>query len=127
MQPLSPVASCSQQAAWEVARRQQIGPFARAPSERARTARMKRAARRYRGQARHSAVDLRKPLGFVAERRDRTHQSDRVRVLRAMDDVCHRTDLDDATRVHDSDAVCGLRDDAHVVRDEHHRGAMFAA
>ena len=44
-----------------------------------------------------------------------------------MDHVGDRTDLDDAARVHHRDAIGGLGDDAHVVRDEHHRGAVLAA
>ena len=35
--------------------------------------------------------------------------------------------LDDATGIHDEHAVCGLRDNTHVVGDEHNRGAEIAA
>jgi hypothetical protein len=48
-------------------------------------------------------------------------------MLRPMDHVCDRTDLGDATRIHDRDAVRGLGDHSHVVRDQHHRGAVLAA
>ena len=48
-------------------------------------------------------------------------------MLRPVDDVGHRPDLDDAAGVHHGDAVRGLGDHAHVVRDQHHRGAVLAA
>jgi hypothetical protein len=51
----------------------------------------------------------------------------RVRVLRAMDHVGHRTDLGDAAGVHHRHAVGGLGDHAHVVRHQHHRGLVLAA
>src|SRR5688572_32582108 len=50
-----------------------------------------------------------------------------IGVRRAMDDVGYRPDLDDAAGVHHGDAVAGLGDDAHVVRDQHHRGAVLPA
>ena len=44
-----------------------------------------------------------------------------------MDDVGDRPDLDDAPGVHHGDAVGRFGDHAHVVRDQHHRGAVLAA
>ena len=73
------------------------------------------------------AVDLRQPLALVDDRRNRAHQADRVRMLRPVDHVGDRPDLDDAPGVHHGDAIGGLGDDAHVVRDQHHRGAVVAA
>ena len=42
------------------------------------------------------------------------------------DHLAHRADLGDAPGVHHRDPVGGLGDHAHVVRDEHHRGAALA-
>ena len=55
-----------------------------------------------------------------------SHQSNGVRMARAVDDVRHRTDLDDPPGVHDGDAIGGFGDDAHVVRDEHDGCAVLA-
>ena len=46
---------------------------------------------------------------------------------RPVDHVGDRADLDDAARVHHGDAIGGLGDHAHVVRHQHHRGAVLAA
>ena len=43
-----------------------------------------------------------------------------------MHHLAHRADLDDATRIHDRDPVGGLRDDAHVVRDQHDGDVVVA-
>ena len=48
-------------------------------------------------------------------------------MARRFQDVAHRADLGEASGVHDHDAVGDLGDDAHVVRDQHHRGAVTAA
>ncbi len=48
-------------------------------------------------------------------------------MLGPVDDVGHRPDLDDAPGVHHRHPVGGLGDHAHVVGDEHHRGAVLAA
>jgi hypothetical protein len=48
-------------------------------------------------------------------------------MARALDHVAHRTDLDDPAGIHHGDAVGGLGDHAHVVGDQHHRGAVLAA
>ena len=51
------------------------------------------------------------------DRRDRPHEAHRVRMRGPVDHVGDRPDLDDAPRVHHRDAVGGLGDHAHVVRD----------
>ena len=48
-------------------------------------------------------------------------------MLRIVDHLLHRADLDDPAGVHHGDAVGGLGDHAHVVGDQHHRGAVVAA
>ena len=50
-------------------------------------------------------------------------QRARVRVLRRGEERVHVGLLDDLAVVHDGDRVGEVRDDAHVVRDEHDRGA----
>ena len=45
---------------------------------------------------------------------------------RVLDDILDRPDLGDASRIHHRDAVAGLGDDAHVMRHQHHRGAVVA-
>ena len=61
------------------------------------------------------------------ERRDRAHQALGVGVVRVLHHVAHRADLDDAAGVHHGDAVGGLGDHAHVVGDQHDRGAPLPA
>src|SRR5689334_16119448 len=63
-----------------------------AAGTRARTARMERAAPRERGEAWHRAIDLNQPIALHPHRRDRAHESGRVRVTRTMD---HRVDVAD--------------------------------
>ena len=63
----------------------------------------------------------------LVHRRDRSHQADRVGVRGRMDHGIDRSDLDDPARVHHRDAVAGLGDHAHVVGDEHDRGAVLLA
>ena len=48
-------------------------------------------------------------------------------MLRAVDHIGDRSDLGNPAGVHHSDAIRGLGDHAHVVRDEHHRRAVVAA
>jgi hypothetical protein len=53
--------------------------------------------------------------------RRRFEQADGVRVLRAAEDRRRRSDLDDATEVHDRHAIGDVADDRKLVRDEDHR------
>jgi len=46
---------------------------------------------------------------------------------RVLHHVQHRTDLGDAAGIHHRDAVGGLRDHAHVMGHQHHRGAVIAS
>ena len=55
--------------------------------------------------------------------RDGVEQLARVRVLRRREQRRDVRLLDDLAVVHDRDAVGEVRDDAHVVRDQHDRGA----
>ena len=57
--------------------------------------------------------------------RHRPDEADRVRVRRAPHDVRDRAGLDDLPRVHHGHAVAHLRDDADVVRDQHHRRPLL--
>ena len=127
MRPPAARASCSQQAARVAPASQQVGPLDAAAVEGARAARVEGAAGRDRVQARHRAVDLQQPLAVLVHRRDRAHQARRCRDARAVDHLVHRADLGDAAGVHHGDAVAGLGDHAHVVRDQHHRGAVLLA
>ena len=61
-----------------------------------------------------------------AEPRDRVEQPPGVRVLRVAEHGRLRPLLDDAARVHDDDPLGELRDDAHVVRDQHDRRVVLA-
>src|SRR5687767_3087794 len=108
-------------------RGQQFGAGDEAALEAPRAARIECAARRNGVEARHGALDLRQapPLTSGADLRNRAHQSDRVGVARRVDNVPHRADLDQAAGVHHRDALGSLGDDAHVVRDEHDRGAAL--
>jgi hypothetical protein len=117
----------SQHAARVVPDGLELGPLAAAALDRARGSAGGTRSRTARVEARHRAVDLGQPLDRRADRRDRAHQADRVRVARPVDHVGDRADLDDAPGVHDRDAVGGLGDHAHVVRHQHHRGAVVAA
>ena len=63
----------------------------------------------------------------MLQRRNAGHQAVGVGMRRAADDGGDRADLGDAAGVHDGDAVGGLGDHAHVVGDQHHRGAVVAA
>ena len=89
---------------------------------------MERAARRNRASSRGIAPSI-----CASRSRSSTIDGiepirpDRVRMLRAVDHVGDRPDLDDAPGVHHGDAIGGLGDHAHVVRDQHHRGAVLAA
>ena len=65
--------------------------------------------------------------GRRSTRWDRAHQAPGVRMRAAPDHVAYRTDLDNTSGIHHLDPVTGFGDDAHVVRDEHHRRATLAA
>ena len=56
-----------------------------------------------------------------APARNRVEQSLRVRMLRRLEDLPHRTFLDDPSRVHHGHAIGMTGDDAEVVRDEQQR------
>ena len=60
-------------------------------------------------------------------RRDRAHKPRVYGCCGTVDDVGDRTDLDDAPGIHHRDAIGGFGDHAHVVGDQHHRGAVVAA
>src|SRR5258706_3394616 len=107
--------------------RQQVGTFDLAAVEHARAARVERAPGRDRVEPRHRSLDLRQALELLADGGNRAHKSCGVGMLRVVDDFLHRADLDDPPRVHDRDAIGGLRDHAHVMRDQHHRCAVVAA
>src|SRR6266480_3894906 len=108
--------------------RHELGTRAQAALEALGAARMERASVRNRVEAWHRALDLREARAPRACRdaRNGRHQARGIGVLRRMEHVADRTDLDDAARIHDRDAIGGLGDDAHVVRDQHHRRAAFA-
>jgi hypothetical protein len=46
---------------------------------------------------------------------------------RVLDHVLHRADFGDAAGIHHRDAVGRLGDHPHVVRHQHHGGAVIAA
>ena len=106
----------------------QVRALDAAAVEGARAARIERAARA--GSRPGAASSLRS-----AARRstswpsagNRAHEPRGVGMLRVVDHLLHRADLDDAARVHHRHAVGGLGDHAHVVRDQHHRRAVVAA
>ena len=103
-----------------------LRPLDAATVERKGAARIERAARRDRRQPRHRARNLHQPLVFAGQRRDRAHQALGVGVQRVLHHVLHRADLGDPPRIHHGHAVGGLGDHAHVVGDQHHRGAVIA-
>ncbi|KAG1255749.1 hypothetical protein G6F68_010119 [Rhizopus microsporus] len=109
------------------ARRQQLGALGRAARQALPATRIERAARRNCVQARHAAIDLHQPVAMALQRRDRSHQPRRIWMARLVDHVRHRADLGYAARIHHRHAVSGFRNHAHVVRDQHHRRAVFAA
>src|SRR5688500_10337605 len=57
--------------------------------------------------------------GSDVDARDGAEQPLRVRVQRLLEQLAHRRFFDDLCAVHHAHALGGLRDDAHVVRDEH--------
>src|SRR5438067_1801389 len=107
------------------ARRKQVRPLRQAPLEAPWAARVEGAARRNGVEPRHGAVDLHQAASLRGNARDRAHQADGVRMARRMDHLTHGADLDDASGVHHRDAMRRLGDHAHVVRDQHHRGAAL--
>ena len=64
---------------------------------------------------------VRQALGPSARRRHAGHQPARVGVGRVAEQRLDRGGLDNASGIHDRDAVDELGDDAEVVRDEQHR------
>jgi hypothetical protein len=48
-------------------------------------------------------------------------------VLGSVEEILRCCLLDDLAGIHDRDVVGGLRDDAHVVRDDDHRHRVFLA
>jgi len=48
-------------------------------------------------------------------------------VLRSVEDLARRTELDDLTGVHHRESIGVVRHDAHVVRDEDDREAQLVA
>ena len=90
------------------------------PSDK-RAARVERAARRRRDQARRLTRDRLEPLRVRVDPREAVHQADRVRVARRVEDREDVAELDDAARVHHDDAVGELGDQAEVVRDQDDR------
>ena len=123
----TPPRSCSQQAARLAPAAIRLGPLDQAALAAEGAARVEGAARRDLGQPRHGAVDLGQLVVAHAETRDRAHQAHGVGVLGVLDHVAHRADLGDAAGIHHRHAIGGLGDHAHVVGDQHHRGAVLAA
>ena len=66
-------------------------------------------------------------LASSAEARRRLQESERVGVRGSGEHRARRTLFDDASGVHDCDAIGELRDHAEIVGDEDHRGAAVAA
>ena len=88
---------------------------------------MERTARGNGVEARHGTIDLCEPGASLCDLRDRTHEPDGIRVLGRVNDFAHRTDFGQASRVHYRHTVGSFRDDAHIVRHQHHGGAALAA
>jgi hypothetical protein len=79
-------------------------------------------------QIRNDAGDIAQSLaGVSAEARRRLQESERVRVRWSGEHCARRTLFDDASGVHDCDAIGELRDHAEIVGDEDHSGAAVAA
>src|SRR6266850_4021478 len=108
--------------------RHELGTRAQAALEALGAARVKWASARDRVEARHCAIDLREAQAPRACRdaRNGGHQPRGIGVLRRMEHVADRADLYDTARIHDRDAIGGLGDDPHVVRDQHYRRAALA-
>src|SRR5882672_3950144 len=108
--------------------RHELRTRAQAALEALGAARVERASARDRVEAWHCAFDLRQARAPRACRdaRDGSHQPRGIGMLRRLQHVANRADLDDAARVHDRDAIGGLGDDPHVVRDQYHRRAPLA-
>src|SRR5688572_1391013 len=101
---------------------QQIGALHEAAREASRAAWVEGTARWDGVEARHCAFDLNKTIRLRANFGNGSHEAHGIGMARRVDHVAHWPDLDVAPGVHDGDALRGLGDDAHVVRDEHHRG-----
>jgi hypothetical protein len=91
------------------------------PTPRVAAARVKRASRRRRDQARRLARDRLEPLLIRIEPRETVHEPHRVGVPRGVEDGEDVTELDDSARVHHDDSVGELGDKTEIVRDEHRR------
>ena len=87
---------------------------------------MERAPRRGRDQARRLARDRLEPFLVHIEPREAVHQPDRVRVPRRVEDREDVAVLDDASGVHDDDAVRELGDEPEIVRDQDDRRMRLA-
>ena len=61
------------------------------------------------------------PLLVGVEPREAAHEADGVGMLRVREDLVHVSQLDDASGVHDDDAIGELGDEAEVVGDEEGR------
>src|SRR5439155_4120037 len=87
-------------------------------------ARLELAAARRRDEVRRQALDRKQlRLALLVEARDRAQQAPRVGHLRVGEELAGVGLLDDASRVHDVDALGHARDDTEVVGDEDERGA----
>src|SRR6267143_790083 len=108
--------------------RHELGTRAPAALEALGAARVERASARDRVEAWHCAIDLREARAPRACRdaRNGSHQPRGIGVLRRMEHVADRADLYDTAGIHDRDAIGGLGDDPHVVRDQHYRRAALA-
>ena len=77
-------------------------------------------------QAGHDAGNGREAMIADAALRQRREQRRRVGVLRRREQRGGLALLHDLAGIHHHDPLCGLGDDAHVVRDEHERHAALA-
>src|SRR4051794_39280701 len=86
----------------------------------ARAAIRERARGPRRIKCRHTAGNLSQTLVVIAAAgaRDRSEQTDRVRVLRASEELIDRRLFHFTACVHHENAVSDVRDDAEVVRDQ---------
>src|SRR5690606_2432781 len=91
-----------------------------------RAARVEGAAGGHVEQVRRQALDGVQLLALEVDPRDRLQQPLGVGVGGSLVDVVHGGVLDDAPRVHDSDLVGHVGDDAEVVRDEDHGHVALA-
>src|ERR1700680_1353367 len=88
-----------------------------------RTTRGEAATGRQVQQGRWEAGDATQSL-FIVERWQTVDQQAGVGVARLSQDVIHRTLFDQSAGVQDTDRVCELGDQSHVVPDQQHRGVQ---